>query len=102
PTPPPPQPTLSTYPTLFRSYQNPYHSKIQDRQLQQLIKTCNYWISQHNNKPSWDNRNYRNTACRAAREKEQSITNPKPKIPANVDRKSTRLNSSHVKNSYAV
>lgn len=32
-------------------------------QLQQVIKTCNYWIQQHNEYASDNNRVMRNTAC---------------------------------------
>ncbi len=59
-------------------------SKIQNPQTQQLIKTCNYWIDQNNKNPSWDNTNYRDTACRAADENEEAINSPSLQIAANV------------------
>lgn len=34
-------------------------------QLQQLISTCNYWITEHNHHPTEDNRNLKNAACKA-------------------------------------
>ncbi|MES2825871.1 MAG: hypothetical protein V4732_19875 [Pseudomonadota bacterium] len=59
-------------------------NKTQNPQLQQLIKTCNYWINQNNQYPSWDNGNFRDTACRAADEKEDAINNPAAQIGPNV------------------
>jgi hypothetical protein len=58
--------------------------KTQNPQLQQLIKTCNYWINQNNQYPSWDNTNFRDTACRAADEREDAITNPASQIAPNI------------------
>lgn len=59
-------------------------SKIENAKLQQLTKTCNYWIEQHNQTPSWDNSNFRDTACRAADENEDVADNPTPHIAPNV------------------
>ncbi len=59
-------------------------SKIQNTQLQQLIKTCNFWIDQNNQNPSWDNTNFRDTACRAVDENEFAIDSPHPQIAHNV------------------
>lgn len=36
-----------------------------DPQTQRLMETCNYWIKQSNEKPSQDNNNFRDSACRA-------------------------------------
>lgn len=36
-----------------------------DPQTQRLMETCNYWIQQTNQTPSQDNRNFRDSACRA-------------------------------------
>ena len=58
--------------------------KIQNPQLQQLIKTCNYWIQQNNKHSSWDNTNFRDTACRAADESEDAIDSPTPRIVPNA------------------
>lgn len=59
-------------------------SKTQNPQLQQLIKTCNYWIIQNNQFPSWDNSNFKDTACRAVDEKKDAIDNPAARIASNV------------------
>lgn len=40
-------------------------SNSSDEQLQRLIQTCNYWITQTNENPSQDNINFRETACSA-------------------------------------
>ena len=56
-------------------------SKTQNPQLQKLIKTCNYWIEQNNTNPSWDNTNYRDTACRAADEATIAKNVSHPQIP---------------------
>lgn len=68
----------------YSDYRDKRTSNINNHQLQQLIKTCNYWINQHNHSPSWDNRNLRDTACRAANEKERAIRNPIPKAKPHV------------------
>jgi len=36
-----------------------------DPQTQQLLATCNYWITESNNNPSTTNSSFRDTACRA-------------------------------------
>jgi hypothetical protein len=41
----------------------PVQIKTDNPQLQQTIKTCNYWIQQHNEYASDNNRVMRNTAC---------------------------------------
>lgn len=54
--------------------------KTDNPQLQQVIKTCNYWIQQHNQYASENNRVMRNTACenynRTIREIEKNKNNP--------------------------
>lgn len=52
-------------------------SESQAPQLQQLIKTCNYWVEQTNRYPSWHNNNFRDTACRAADENQKAMHNRK-------------------------
>jgi hypothetical protein len=42
---------------------------------QQLLATCNFWITTTNRQPTNDNENFRNTACAAF---EQSERNPPP------------------------
>ncbi len=59
-------------------------NKTQNPQLHQLIKTCNYWINQNNQYPSWDNSNFKDTACRAVDEKKDAIDNPVSQIAPNV------------------
>ncbi len=66
-------------PNSIKNTENP-----QNALLQQSIKTCNYWIEQNNKQPSWDNTNYRNTACRAADENETRHSPPAEQIPASV------------------
>ena len=43
--------------------EQPVNIKTDNPQLQQVIKTCNYWIQQHNQYASENNRVMRNTAC---------------------------------------
>ena len=40
-------------------------NRSDDEQLQRLIQTCNYWITQSNETSSQDNINFRETACNA-------------------------------------
>ena len=48
-------------------------------QLQQVIKTCNYWIQQHNQNASENNRVMRNTACEnVSRMRREIQSNPSP------------------------
>lgn len=55
-------------------------------QLQQVIKTCNYWIQQHNQNASENNRVMRNTACenynRTIRDLEKNKNNPEQEFIA--------------------
>lgn len=62
----------------YADHRNHIHSNINDETLQKLIKTCNYWISTHNNHPSFDNRNYRDIACKAVSIRERDLRNPTP------------------------
>jgi hypothetical protein len=60
----------------YADYRDQVHSNTNDETLQKLIKTCNYWISTHNNHPSFDNRNYRDIACKAVNNREREIRYP--------------------------
>lgn len=51
-------------------------SAVDNDQLQKLIGTCNFWVDEYNTNPSPDNDNYKNTACRAADEFENTIQHP--------------------------
>jgi hypothetical protein len=51
-------------------------SSIQDPELQQLIDTCNRWVRVYNNSPSADNLSIKDTACRAATNKEIQLKSP--------------------------
>lgn len=62
----------------YASYRDHVHSNTNDKTLKKLIKTCNYWISTHNNHPSFDNRNYRDIACKAVSTREMDLRNPAP------------------------
>ena len=56
------------------------HSNVNHHQLQQLIKTCNYWIGEHNKKPSPENRAFKDNACRDAKATENRILNPQERV----------------------
>lgn len=62
----------------YANYRDHVHSNTNDSTLKKLIKTCNYWISTHNNNPSFDNRNYRDIACKAVSARERDLRNPAP------------------------
>ncbi|MFC3115965.1 hypothetical protein ACFODX_10380 [Cellvibrio fontiphilus] len=47
-------------------------------QLQQVIKTCNYWIQQHNQNADENNRVMRNTACENVNRMRRELSNDKP------------------------
>lgn len=68
----------------------------QSPQLQQLIKTCNYWVEQTNNNPSWHNSNFRDTACRAADESQKAMHNPSPKTAPAVRKLSDCIKPNNV------
>ena len=79
----------SHYRKLRRSYSH-------NPQLQQLIKTCNYWVEQTRQNPSWDNSNFRDTACRAADEGQRAMYNPSAKTPANLRKLSDCIKPNNV------
>src|SRR5690606_41231004 len=90
---PPPRPTLFPYTTLFRSGLQPRHG-LGHRALQHGASA----------------RRLRRHACVAVEPDAEALTAAAAKgpgrralsdVPPGEDRKSTRLNSSHVKNSYA-
>ena len=62
----------------YADYRDHVHSNTNDETLQKLISTCNYWISTHNNHPSFDNRNYRDIACKAVSAREREMRSPRP------------------------
>lgn len=47
-------------------------------QLQQIIKTCNFWIQQYNGNPNDDTQAMKNTACRNADNMANNSTTAKP------------------------
>ncbi|UUA72566.1 hypothetical protein [Cellvibrio sp. QJXJ] len=51
-------------------------SDINDPTLQQLIKTCNYWISEYNRNSSPENLAFRDNSCRDVKLATDRITNP--------------------------
>lgn len=51
-------------------------SDIKDPQLQQLIKTCNYWINEYNRNSSPENLAFRDNSCRDVKTASDRITNP--------------------------
>src|SRR5690606_6440234 len=52
------------------------------KRLQKLITTCKYCSNNHNNHQSFDNRNYRDIACKAVSSREREIRYPKkPETP---------------------
>ncbi|GGY78897.1 hypothetical protein GCM10011613_24580 [Cellvibrio zantedeschiae] len=55
-----------------------------DPQVQQLLSTCNYWITEYNNNPSSNNVSFRDTACRALDEKLRASDKPAPLEIANL------------------
>lgn len=55
-----------------------------DPQVQKLLGTCNYWITEQNNKPTFDNKTFRDTACRALDEKLSAETAPPPANLSNL------------------
>src|SRR5205814_10582062 len=83
PTPPPPTPTLFPYTTLFRS-----HAPIRKYHVYATFVNCNML------KTAASPANIPTSAPRAF--------TPRSKVPSRKDRKSTRLNSSHLGISYAV
>lgn len=55
---------------------NPVRSTNPDAELQQLIGHCNRWIYTYNHNPSFENQSVRDTACRAATNREALLKNP--------------------------
>jgi hypothetical protein len=51
-------------------------SDINDPALQQLIKTCNYWINEYNRNSSPENLAFRDNSCRDVKLATDRITNP--------------------------
>ena len=60
-----------------QNYEEFLYSEIDNSQLQQMIKTCNYWIEQHNQNPSFENRSHKENSCRDAKNMESEIISPK-------------------------
>ena len=52
------------------------HSTNKDAELQQLIATCNRWIDIANSSNTFENQSIKDTACRAAHNKEAQFNNP--------------------------
>src|SRR5207253_10878491 len=92
---PPPNTTLFPYTTLFRSNPNPnpkeQHKKPEKLNAQEVPE---YWHG-----PGWYNGVWYDNEDEFLLDK---YRNPPPPAPVPGDRKSTRLNSSHVAISYAV
>lgn len=57
-------------------YKNIVFSNINDPALQQLIKTCNYWINEYNRNASPENLAFRDNSCRDVKAAADRITNP--------------------------
>lgn len=51
-------------------------SDINDPQLQQLIKTCNFWINEYSRNASPENLAFRDNSCRDVKAATDRITNP--------------------------
>jgi len=51
-------------------------SDINDPALQQLIKTCNFWINEYNRNSSAENLAFRDNSCRDVKAATDRITNP--------------------------
>lgn len=56
-----------------------FESDINNDQLQQLIKTCNFWINETNRNPSSENHSFKENACGDAKNMESEIISPKEK-----------------------
>ncbi len=52
------------------------NSNIKDDELQQLITTCNRWVDIANSSATFENQSTRDTACRAATNKESQLKHP--------------------------
>lgn len=66
--------------------EQPIQYQTDNPQLKKVIETCNYWIQQHNQYASENNRVMRNTACenynRTIREMENNKRNPEQEFRA--------------------
>lgn len=51
-------------------------SDINDPQLQQLVKTCNFWINEYSRNASPENLSFRDNSCRDVKAATDRITNP--------------------------
>src|SRR5690606_29809408 len=64
--------------TVYTGAPNQHHedfiySDIDNQPLQQLIKTCNYWIEEHNLSSTEENRKHKENSCRDAKNLESEI-----------------------------
>lgn len=62
------------------SYERFVQSDVDNHQLQQLIKTCNYWIGEFNRNSSPENRAFKENACRDAKAAENRILYPQERL----------------------
>lgn len=65
---------------------NPMYSDTNDSELQQLIASCNRWIDIQSSNPSSINQSTRDTACRAATNREALLKNPKQNSEIKIKR----------------
>lgn len=65
---------------------SPMYSDTSDSELQQLIASCNRWINIQSNTPSMINQSTRDTACRAATNREALLKNPTKNSEINIKR----------------
>lgn len=65
-------------------YQKPRRTQVRDDGVRQLLKTCNYWVTVYNNRPTQDHRYYRDSACRAFSEAERRLLNPTAPLAAHT------------------
>lgn len=56
-----------------RAHEQPRAINTDNAQLRQIIATCNYWIDQHNQNATDDNRTFKNTACLNADKSAQDL-----------------------------
>ena len=61
-----------------------YYSSINDYELQQLVKRCNFRTEINIKNPSWDNKNLMNVACSAARNRKNALINPETPVQINA------------------
>lgn len=77
-------------------YKKTPNSARHSPQLQQLIATCNYWVEQTRKHPSWDNSNFRDSACRDADNAKRSMHNVTPKNTPNTRKLSECIKPNNV------